>query len=115
MALKSKLFRSSKRLNDCAGIDSQHVVTGDKGDFVSRIQTALLILGIEPIAGKELQQATYGPTTARSVLMYKRERSIINFAYQQTADNTVGKMTILRLDGEMFAFETRARMAGIPI
>lgn len=35
------------------------------------------------------------------MLAYKRKRKIINYAYQQTEDNIVGKMTIKRLDEDL--------------
>ena len=47
----------------------------------------------------------YGPSTADVVLAYKRKRNIINYSYQTTADNIVGKMTMAALDKEMLARE----------
>lgn len=51
----------------------------------------------------ELRRQTYGPSTAAAVLAFKQKRKIINPAYQKTADNIVGKMTIARLDKELLA------------
>jgi len=39
------------------------------------------------------------------VLRFKTDRKIINTAYQKTADNIVGKMTVQALDNEMARFE----------
>jgi hypothetical protein len=41
------------------------------------------------------------------VLAYKRKRDIVNRAYQQRADDIVGKMTIASLDREIFEGEQR--------
>jgi hypothetical protein len=50
---------------------------------------------------------SYGPATAAAVLAYKQKRKIINFSYQTTADNIVGKMTMAALDKEMLAAELK--------
>jgi hypothetical protein len=49
----------------------------------------------------------YGPKTRAAVQEFKRKRKIINFSYQTAADDIVGKMTIARLDNELFALEQR--------
>jgi len=49
----------------------------------------------------------YDPSTANAVLLYKKERNIINRSYQTQADNIVGKMTIAALDREMLAKENQ--------
>jgi hypothetical protein len=36
------------------------------------------------------------------VIAFKKKRKIINFAYQKTEEDIVGKMTIAALDKEMF-------------
>lgn len=50
----------------------------------------------------EIAAKRYGASTAAAVLAFKKKRKIINFAYQKTEDNIVGKMTIAELDKEMF-------------
>jgi hypothetical protein len=45
---------------------------------------------------------------AAAVLAYKKKRNIINWSYQQQADNIVGKMTIAALDAEMWVKEKAA-------
>jgi peptidoglycan hydrolase-like protein with peptidoglycan-binding domain len=49
----------------------------------------------------------YWPKTAAAVLDYKRRRNIVNTAYQTTADDIVGDMTISALDREMLALESQ--------
>ncbi|MGA2254363.1 MAG: hypothetical protein ABSG53_06865 [Thermoguttaceae bacterium] len=98
----SNLFKDSTALNACLVSDSAHVTPGAVGDHVHRIQVALLDLDGLSIDTSELAANRYGPSTAASVLAYKRKRKIINRAYQNAEDNIVGKMTIATLDKEMF-------------
>ena len=108
--LKSELFRGDPRLEKILHSDPAHVVLGDRGEFVSKIQFAALLLGGGRIGAGELQAQHYGPETAKVVLAYKTNRKIINTAYQKTPDNIVGKMTIRSLDTEMQAYETKERL-----
>ena len=108
--LKSELFRGDRRLAKTLVSDPDHVVPGAKGEFVSRIQNAVLVLEGGEISAQELQSRLYGPDTAKLVLAYKTRRQIINKTYQKTADNVVGKMTIRKLDEEMVAFEAAERL-----
>jgi hypothetical protein len=103
--LVSKLFQGDERLEACLAQDSAHVTKGCKGDYVAKIQYAVLVLEGGKICGSELQQRTYGPETAKLVKAYKTRRKIINASYQRTADDIVGKMTIRALDVEFAAFE----------
>jgi hypothetical protein len=64
------------------------------------------------IALDEVSSQSYGTSTATAVLNYKRVRRIINFSYQTTADNIVGKMTIASLDREMAKNEARPPLRG---
>ncbi len=43
--LKSELFRDDPRLEKILLSDPAHVVLGDRGEFVSKIQFAALLLG----------------------------------------------------------------------
>ena len=70
------------------------------------IQDAVILLDGATIDDAELAGQRYGQSTANAVLAYKKRRRIINPAYQATADNIVGKMTIASLDDEMFIRET---------
>jgi hypothetical protein len=108
--LKSELFRGDPRLEKTLHSDPHHVVLGDRGEFVSKIQFAVLTLGGGRIGPGELQAQRYGPDTARAVLAYKTLRQIINRAYQRTPDNIVGKMTIRALDNEMVLLEAKERL-----
>ena len=110
MGLKSELFKGDPRLEKTLVSDPHHVVFGDRGEFVSKIQYAVLTLQGGRIGAGELDGRLYGRDTANAVLEYKRRRKIINFSYQKHADNIVGKMTIRRLDAEMFAFEQQERL-----
>jgi peptidoglycan hydrolase-like protein with peptidoglycan-binding domain len=78
---------------------------GAAGDFVARIQSALLRLDGAQIDATEISARRYGPSTAAAVLAYKKKRKIINRTYQSQADNIVGKMTIAALDKEMLQTE----------
>jgi hypothetical protein len=101
MALRSKLFRGDQLLEAAANLDAAHITRGAKGAHVGKIQQALTQLDGADIAADE----AYGPATAAAVLNYKTKRKIINFSYQTTPDDIVGKMTIAALDAEMVLLE----------
>ena len=107
MPLTSKLFADDQRLQSCLALDSAHVTPGSQGSFVQKIQTALLVLDGVSVAAGELKTETYGPSTASAVRRYKAARKIINFSYQKSADEIVGKMAIERMDKEMGEAERR--------
>ena len=104
--LVSELFRRCSRLQDCAIKDSAHLTPGCSGEPVDLIQRALVAIDRADIAESEIRSKHYGPTTAVAVLHYKSQRKIINYSYQTSADNVVGKMTIVALDLEMFRLQT---------
>ncbi|MBC8129426.1 MAG: hypothetical protein H7Y08_03780 [Rhizobiaceae bacterium] len=106
-SLKSELLSPDARLNDCAVRDQSHVLTGNQGDFVKRIQTALFILDGAEIDASDLDAGIYGRSTAAAVLSYKTNRGIIAKGRQTAADDIVGKMTIASLDREMLEVEGR--------
>lgn len=110
--LQSELFRGDPRLERCLISDPAHVLRGDRGDFVSKIQFAVLVLAGGAICGSEIDGQLYGPDTAKAVLEYKRKRKIINHSYQTQADDIVGKMTIRALDTEMALQEQLDRLRG---
>jgi hypothetical protein len=107
MSLRSDLFKGDRALENCLVLDSAHILTGAVGDHVNKIQLALLVLDNATIARAELTTKRYGQSTAAAVLAYKTKRRIINFSYQKQADNIVGRMTIDKLDQEMFTREQR--------
>jgi len=109
MGLKSKLFRNVKELEAAAVSNPAHIVPGAIGGHVALIQQALVALDGACIAATELETERYGPSTAQAVLNYKKMRRIINFTYQQTADNIVGKMTMEALDQGMARLEQTIR------
>ena len=97
MGLSSQLFQSDPKLEAAAISDPAHIVPGDRGDHVRKIQMALIQLDGAKIA----TDGMYGPGTAAAVLAYKTKRGIINRAYQSQPDNIVGKMTIAVMDAEL--------------
>lgn len=101
MPLQSKHFRGDAKLEAALISDPAHIKRGDHGDHVAKIQAALILLDGAQIA----TDGSYGPRTAAAVMAYKTKRSIINTAYQATADDIVGRMTMARLDQEMLASE----------
>ena len=101
MPLTSSTLSGDTRLEACLVEDGAHLTPGVKGDFVGKVQAALMFVDRAAISESELQSQTYGPSTAAAVLKFKEKREIINHAYQQKADNIVGKMTIKALDSEL--------------
>ena len=108
MALVSSLFCDVAALQACLVDDAAHLTLGSRGEHVARVQFALFILdgaGVEP---GEIQEKSYGESTAAAVLAYKTSRDIVNRAYQSTPDAIVGKMTIAALDRELVEKQGRA-------
>jgi len=112
MPLQSRFFRGDLALEACLVNDRSHVVPGTRGPHVRKIQKALALLDGALIAPSEVSAESYGPSTAKAVLDYKRVRRIINVSYQSTPDNIVGKMTIASLDLEMARGEGRPPLRG---
>ncbi len=107
MPLRSRLFSGDKKLEACLVSDAAHVTPNARGPHVAKIHTALFIVNEASVASRELESQTYGSSTAAAVLTFKRERGIINRAYQTQADNIVGKMTMAALDAEVVLHELR--------
>jgi hypothetical protein len=105
MGLQSKLFKGNPMLEACLTHDSAHIREGAVGNHVSKIHTALFAIDGLTVNSDELGKCSYGKSTARAVLAYKKKRRIINYSYQTQADNIVGKMTIAALDKDMFRKE----------
>ena len=112
MALNSNLFKGSRGLAACEIRDDAHFTVGKQGDDVGLIQMALFAIDSLKIDRQELLSKTYGQSTAAAVLAFKTKRKIINFSYQNKADNIVGKMTIAALDQEMRVWEASHRAIG---
>jgi hypothetical protein len=108
MPLQSDALSGDDRLEACLVQDSAHLTPGVQGEFVAKVQAALMFLDELTIDDGELDSSTYGPSTAAAVLKFKQKRKIINFSYQQTEDNIVGKMTIKALDDELAIAENEA-------
>ncbi len=107
MPLVSLLLRDDPQLQACLVADTAHVVPGATGRHVGLIQKVLLVLDKADITAAELRAGHYGPSTTAAVLAYKRKRNIVNRAYQTTADNIVGKMTIAKMDDELLHLDLR--------
>jgi hypothetical protein len=104
MALQSQLFRGDLKLEAAAVSDPAHILPGDAGDHVRKIQLALIQLDGAVIDS----DGKFGPATAAAVLAYKQKRGIINRTYQTKPDNIVGKMTMNALDQEMLSLPNPA-------
>jgi hypothetical protein len=52
--LRSKLFRGDRRLEACLSDNASHITPGAVGDHVTKIQTALTLLGEPHIAASEI-------------------------------------------------------------
>jgi hypothetical protein len=91
----------------CKAVSSRinGVTPGSAGDFVRRIQVALMRIDGLRIDAGELAGKRYGLSPAATVLQIKQDRDIVNRAYQMQADDIVGKMTIAALDEEMLELE----------
>ena len=113
MPLRCKLFRNDSRLERCLVHDAAHVTPGSVGEFVHKIQRALILLDGLQIHAEELIGHRYGPSTAAAVLKYKQKRNIVNDSYQTKADNIVGKMTIASLDDELSQREPVVQVVSI--
>lgn len=114
MPLQSKLLAGNPRLEGCLVRDSDHVTPGSQGRFVRLIQAAVIAIDEVDIVEKELEEETYGASTADAILQFKKKRDIINRTYQTTADSIVGKMTIAALDKELRDLEGKTQEAAPP-
>jgi hypothetical protein len=101
MPLHSDALASDQRLEACLVEDSAHLTEGVQGEFVAKVQAAIIFLDELSIDENELAAQTYGPSTASAVLKFKTKRKIINRSYQNQEDNIVGKMTIKAIDDEL--------------
>ena len=109
MALRSRHFARIQRFEECLVRDSAHIVPGERGSHVAKVQQALVLLGAAVIGPGEIQAELYGTSTAQGVLRFKGPpRNILNTALgQRTPDNIVGKQTIQALDDAMVALESQ--------
>ena len=110
--LASELFSGNQALEGASTVPAKHVVKGQRGDHVSKIQEALIILDNAILLGDDISTQTYGESTAEAVLAYKGPpRNIVNLSYQKTPDNITGIMTMKVMDREMKEIE--GRMGGM--
>jgi hypothetical protein len=113
MPLKSSALAGDERLEACLIKDSAHLTLGTQGDFVAKVQSAIMFLDDLSIDDAELDSATYGKSTAKAVLKFKQKRKIINPTYQKSEDDIVGKMTIKAIDDELVSAENAPLDTGI--
>jgi hypothetical protein len=109
MPVECKLFTSDagvrNRLNRALESDPDHIVPGDKGDHVAKIQIALSLLGKVSIDDSEIKEKRYGKTTATAVKDFKARCSPPLLNYQNALDDITGKKTTRELDRQMKEFE----------
>ena len=111
-ALEHPLFKDDGRLQNCLRFDKDHVQFGDIGDFVFKIQLALITIDHLSIDPEELKKKAFLTTTRNAVKKYKEKRKVINFSYERAVDAIVGKMTIEQLDNDLLG---RARTTTDPL
>jgi hypothetical protein len=111
MALRSLWFKGNNRLQQCLISDLSHVKRGDQGEHVLLIQEALTMLDNARLDQAELRSCRYGSSTASAVKAYKTKRAIINYSYQTSPDDIVGRMTMQALDEEMLAQQQHLLLA----
>jgi len=108
MALLAYIFKDDQALEAAAVRNQSHILEGDSGEHVGKIQEALIMLDGAVISSVERLTKFYGPSTSRAVLNYKTKRQIINRSYQSAPDAIVGIMTMKALDEELFKFQQSA-------
>lgn len=113
MALRCDLLAGDTKLEAAAVSNPAHILRGAAGPHVRKIQKALMSIDNAQISKQELSTKTFGPTTEKAVLAYKRKRHIINTAYQKEADPIVGIMTMRSLDEEMLKFQSQVNELAI--
>lgn len=96
--LTSKDLSGDQRLQDCSIKDASHVVPGDRGPHVKKIQDALIKVAGQTIDPKELSASSYGPSTARAVEAFKRTQTPPLLNYKREIDPITGVKTITALD-----------------
>jgi hypothetical protein len=97
MALQSQLFRGDPKLEKAAVSDPAHILPGERGPHVVKIQQALI-----QVAGATiLPDGNYGPATAAAVADFKRKHQpqILNFGGR--IDDIVGIKTLAALDSKL--------------
>jgi hypothetical protein len=108
MPLTSNALAGDERLEACLVKDTAHLTLGVQGEFVAKVQAAIIFLDELTIDEAELNKFTYGRSTAAAVLKFKKNRKIINRSYQQHEDDIVGKMTIKAIDDELAIAEKQS-------
>jgi hypothetical protein len=106
--LRSDLFKDDDKLEACAARPLAHLKVGSApGLHITKIHAALEALRPDGPAISPFEKAsmTYGPTTAKAVLNYKKTHvpPIINISYQNSPDDIVGQMTIKAMDVDLLA------------
>src|SRR5215208_8270534 len=70
-ALEHPLFKNDIRLQNCLRFDKDHVQFGEVGDFVFKIQLALITIDHLSIDPEELKKTAFLTTTRDAVRKYK--------------------------------------------
>lgn len=108
--LRSELFRSNTRLQQCAQVDPAHVQPGDPpSTHVSLIQE-----GLRQVFGAVIPAAetNYGDATTTAVVDFKSDRRIFTRGTTATVDPIVGINTIRTLDALLADEDDRRNKRG---
>ena len=74
MPLHSASLSGDERLEACLVKDSAHWTPDVRGEFVAKVQAALIYLDKLTIDEEELKTQAYGPSTAAAVLAFKKKQ-----------------------------------------
>jgi hypothetical protein len=66
MPLRSRLFAGDRRLEACLIDDKAHLTQGTRGDFVSKVHTALFLVDGPNVDAAELRAQLYGRSVNQS-------------------------------------------------
>ena len=101
MALQSKLFRGDAKLEAAAVSNPDHIVPGDRGPHVAKIQEAINTLDDADLDVNGI----YDPATAAAVANFKRHQEPPILNYEGKIDDIVGIKTTAALDAGMVVRE----------
>ena len=105
MQLRSYILRDDEILQAAADVHKAHILEGQIGDHVRKLQEVLILLDNVVISDDERLRKYFGTSTAKAVLKFKTQRSIINRSYQNTPDPIVGILTMKAIDDELFRLQ----------
>jgi hypothetical protein len=110
--LCSRLFRSSRRLQQCSLYDHARICPQAKGDHIYRVQIALTRLDYE-IAAAEVISETYGLSMGAAIIAYAKDSGSGTPGLRLPTDNFIGKTLICALDQVLANMDRSAQLIGI--